>query len=485
MHTVRLPRIGTAEAWRDAARGLLAQRVSPEQALWLWDAAPQEDLFAGDALPAPPPDAALRVPRAFVDLAGRVVWHEDPERFARLYHLLWRLRDRPGLMEDRGDADLARLRAMEKGVNRCAHKMKAFVRFRDIGTEAGRRRFAAWFEPTHHTVEPTAPFFTRRFADMDWIIATPDVTARFEAGHLSFTAGEPRPELPEDDAETLWSTYFRNIFNPARLKVQAMTSEMPRKYWKNLPEARHIPELIATADARARAMQEAAPSLPPLRAEKIGNRLAAARVVPAMEDAPPDSPPAKSLTDLRCGMAECTRCPLYRDATQVVPGEGPRDARLMVVGEQPGDQEDREGRPFVGPAGRMFDTIAEEAGLDRGAAYVTNAVKHFKFKRTGKRRLHQPPNRTEIEQCKWWLEGEIRLVKPELILSMGATALQSLTGKREGLLKRRGRIEDSPHGPVFVTVHPSFLLRIPDAARKRDETDRFRADLEEVSRRLA
>ncbi len=478
MQTLRLPRIGTADAWRRAARGLLAQRVRPEQALWLWDAAPQADLFAGDAAPTPPPDPAIRVPRAFVDMADRVVWHADPERFARLYHMLWRLMDSPGLMGDRGDADLARLRMMEKAVNRCAHKMKAFVRFRDIGAETPRRAFAAWFEPTHHTVEPTAPFFTRRFADMDWIIATPDVTARLKDGALSFTAGEPRPELPEDAAEELWGTYFRNIFNPARLKVQAMTSEMPRKYWKNLPEARHIPDLIATADARAREMQAAAPSLPPLRAERIGNRLAAARVAPAMED-------VATLSDLRCRMAGCTRCPLYRDATQVVPGEGPQDARLMVVGEQPGDQEDLEGRPFVGPAGRMFDTIAAEAGLDRSAAYVTNAVKHFKFKRTGKRRLHQPPNRTEIEQCKWWLESEIRLVKPELILSMGATALQSLTGRREGLLKRRGRIEETAHGPVFVTVHPSFLLRIPDAARKQDETALFRADLEEVARRLA
>src|SRR5690606_19151967 len=139
--------------------------------------------------------------------------------------------------------DLARLREMEKGVRRCAHKMKAFVRFRDLAPGAGgRRRFAAWFEPTHHTLEPTAPFFARRFADMDWFIATPEKTARFEGGALTFAEGAPRPDLPEDAAETLWTTYFRNIFNPARLKVQAMTSEMPRKYWKNLPEAGAIPD---------------------------------------------------------------------------------------------------------------------------------------------------------------------------------------------------------------------------------------------------
>ncbi|SFD13194.1 UdgX family uracil-DNA binding protein [Tropicimonas isoalkanivorans] len=478
MRTVPLPRIGTWEAWRDAARALMAEGVSPEAVLWDWDGTDQANLFGTDT-PSLNPEAAaspITVPKSYLALARTVVWHSDPERFARLYAFLWRLRDRPGLMADRGDVDIARLRDMEKGVRRCAHKMKAFVRFRDVGQEGPRRRFAAWFEPTHHTVEPTAPFFTGRFGDMDWMIVTPDVTARFEAGHLSLAPGQTKPDLEEDDAEALWGTYFRNIFNPARLKVQAMTSEMPRKYWKNLPEARFIPELIATADARAREMAARAPTLPPVRAEKIQTRLAAACI---------SAPMPESLGELCGQMAACTRCPLHAPATQVVPGEGPLDAGLMVVGEQPGDQEDLHGRPFVGPAGQLFDRTAAEAGLDRSAAYVTNAVKHFKFRRTGKRRLHQAPNRDEIDHCKWWLDLEVRLVKPKLILAMGATALQSLTGRREGLLKRRGRVEHSHHGPVFVTVHPSYLLRLPDEVRRAEEIDRFREDLRQAARLTA
>lgn len=258
MPHVTLPPIGTADAWRDAARGFLATATPPEAITW-GDATTPAGLF-DDPAPAPPP-GQITVPRSFLALANTVVWHSDPERFARLYAFLWRVRDTPQLMTDRGDADLARLRAMEKNVHRCQHKMKAFVRFREIGLpDDPRRTFAAWFEPTHHTVEPTAQFFARRFGDMNWRILTPDICAHFENRKLRFSLGHDRPALPEDATEDLWITYFRNIFNPARLKVQAMQSEMPKKYWKNMPEAAAIPELIAQAHDRARTMITAAPT---------------------------------------------------------------------------------------------------------------------------------------------------------------------------------------------------------------------------------
>ncbi len=270
MPHITLPLTGTHRAWREAARGLIATRTPPEAVTWSHGAA-APDLFADPA--PPPPPARIKVPESFVTLADTVVWHRDPERFARLYALLWRLRGNAGLMADLSDPALARLRQMEKTVRRCQHKMKAFVRFREIGAkDAPRRSFAAWFEPTHFTLEPTAPFFARRFADMDWIIATPALTARFHDGALSLHPGGPRPDLPEDGAEALWATYFANIFNPARVKVAAMTSEMPKKYWKNLPEAALIPGLLASAEARVRAMQEAAPTEPPRRAARIRAR---------------------------------------------------------------------------------------------------------------------------------------------------------------------------------------------------------------------
>ncbi|MCP1168664.1 UdgX family uracil-DNA binding protein [Limimaricola litoreus] len=476
MPHVALPHIGTDTAWRDAARGLVSRGVPPAEVTWSRGVA-EADLFATPPEEIAPAAKTISVPRSFVELANTVVWHNDPERFARLYAMLWRLGSEKGLMEDRGDADLAKLRAMEKAVRRDKHKMTAFVRFREIGApDDARRRFAAWFEPTHYTLEPTAPFFARRFADMDWMIATPDLTAVFEDGALGFAEGQPKPDIPEDATEELWGTYFRNIFNPTRLKVGAMMSEMPKKYWKNLPEARHIPEMIASAETRARAMQDAAPTLPPPRAAKITERLAAPSVLRPMAD---------DLDQLRAQENACTRCPLYENATQAVPGEGPRDADLMVVGEQPGDQEDLAGRPFVGPAGQMFDRIAKEAGIDRSRAFVTNAVKHFKFTPRGKRRIHQNPNTSEIRACRFWVQSEIELIKPKLILSMGGTAAESLTGSRKGILARRGTIEATENGvPVFLTVHPSYLLRLPDPALREDETEKFRADLKSAQAHL-
>ena len=461
MHTIPLPRIGTWEAWRDAARAALAARVPPEDLFWNFDEALPE-LFTG-AADLPAPSSTVRVPESFVGLARTVVWHSDPQRFARLYALLWRLGRERRLMQDTADPDLARLRQMEKAVRRCQHKMKAFVRFRDLRTGGDRRAFAAWFEPTHHTVEPTAPFFARRFADMDWTILTPDVTARFVEGTLTFHDGVPKPDLPEDATEELWGTYFRNIFNPARLKVKAMTAEMPKKYWSNMPEARHIPEMIAGAEARVAEMRAAAPTLPPERVARIREQLM-------------DTPQPASWNMHIAGLHDCTRCPLHACATQVVPGEGPREADLMIVGEQPGDAEDQSGRPFVGPAGQLFDRLAEEAGLDRSKAFVTNAVKHFKYEQRGKRRIHQNPNTSEIEQCKFWLAQEVTLVKPKLILGMGGTAAESLTGTRKGILKRRGQVEETEFGPVFLTVHPSYLLRIPDHL-KAEAQAAFTADL--------
>lgn len=468
MQTIALPRIGTADAWRAAARTHLALGTPPCDLLWCFDTDPQPDLFG--TAPAPPaPAGGLTLPRAALELVTRVVWHADPERFARAYAFLHRLRDRPGLLRDTADPDLARLRQMEKNVNRCAHKMKAFVRFRDIaqGT-AGRRRFAAWFEPTHHTVEPTAPFFARRFADMDWVIATPDVTARYENGQLSLAPGQPKPDLPEDGAEQLWETYFCNIFNPARVKISAMTSEMPRKYWHNMPEAKHIPALIAGAEARVRQMAKTAPTLPPVRATKIRDRVLPDRI--------PD------FATLRARAAAVEPAPGYG---RMILGEGPETAPLMIVGEQPGDSEDRLGRPFVGPAGQMFDRTAAQAGLDRQAAYVTNAVKRFKFLQRGKQRLHQPPDRTEIEHGRWWLDHELALVKPRLILAMGGTAAESLTGSRDALLRRRGTVAETTRGPVLLTIHPAYILRLADPARQADALAHYRADLALAARMIA
>jgi uracil-DNA glycosylase len=184
------------------------------------------------------------------------------------------------------------------------------------------------------------------------------------------------------------------------------------------------------------------------------------------------------IESLRREAAECRACPLWKDATQTVFGEGPSDADIIFVGEQPGDREDRVGRPFVGPAGFMFDKALAEAGLDRGRAYVTNAVKHFKFEQRGKLRLHKRPNAGEISVCRRWLLREIDVVKPRLVVALGATAAQSLAGRPVAIGRNRGETLILANDlRVFVTVHPSSLLRVPDEAEKQAAYVRFVEDL--------
>ncbi|TWG99712.1 DNA polymerase [Mesorhizobium sp. J18] len=190
---------------------------------------------------------------------------------------------------------------------------------------------------------------------------------------------------------------------------------------------------------------------------------------------------SKTLKTVREEAEGCTRCDLYKNATQTVFGEGRRSARVVFVGEQPGDKEDIEGRPFVGPAGTLFDNILEEAGIDRKKTYVTNAVKHFKFEPRGKRRIHSKPNAGEIRACRWWLDQELTIIRPDVAVALGATAARALTGKQVPITRLRGSVVESAEGvPVLITVHPSYLLRIPNAAEKERERERFAKDMRKV-----
>ncbi len=196
-------------------------------------------------------------------------------------------------------------------------------------------------------------------------------------------------------------------------------------------------------------------------------------------------PAIKALKALRVAEAECTRCPLYKFATQVVPGDGSPRARIMLVGEQPGDQEDKQGRPFVGPAGAILARALEDAGIARREIFVTNAVKHFKFEPRGKRRLHKRPNAYEIDRCHWWLDIERAIVEPQIIVALGATAVRSLTGRPLSIGRIRGRFMPLPDGGrMLPTMHPSYILRIRDAADKDKQYRELVADLATCAREL-
>ncbi|MDX7953122.1 UdgX family uracil-DNA binding protein [Lichenihabitans sp. Uapishka_5] len=473
MPVVTLDRPDDFPGWRDRARHLAQAGVPPDEVRWRIQGEAADLLEADDAAPPPPgPPRELRASRRFMDLAELVACHRDADRFALLYRILVRLQDQPRLMEIDTDDDVFRLDRMARAVRRDIHKMTAFVRFKEVQTE-DCPIYLAWFEPDHHIVDRATGFFVNRFATMRWTIITPERSVAWDGKAVTHGPGGTRADVPEEDAtDEVWRTYYANIFNPARLHVDAMKREMPMKYWKNLPEARLIAPLIRSAGEKEAAMIAKAQAEAPKRAAIIVKRLEEVR------ERPYDPGENDPLRRLKHEAEACQLCPLYEHATQTVFGEGLPTADLVFVGEQPGDKEDLAGKPFIGPAGAMFNRALDEAGIDRRRAYVTNAVKHFKFEPRGKRRIHQKPGVGEINACRHWIEAEMQVLKPRLTIALGATAIRSLTGKTAPILSTRGQILPSLFaGPVFVTVHPSFLLRLPDEQSQKIEYGRFVADL--------
>ncbi len=428
------------QGFRATARSLLSRQVPPENVHWQAPG-PQRELFGREPATAVETSALrVQVPRRYVELAEPAAYHRDPGRYHALYSVLYRLLDgEPELLELASDPDVTRLRALSQAGQRDGHKTHAFVRFRRVVTPEGER-FVAWHRPDHPILELAAPFFRERFPNMCWSILTPDASCYWDRRSLTFGPGVSRASAPAaDELEELFLTYYRSIFNPARLNLRAMQAEMPAKHWATLPETRVISELARESPERVRQMLQAPES-------------AAATFLPD----------AETLPNLASAARQCTACPLHAPATQVVFGEGPPTARLMLVGEQPGDREDVEGRPFVGPAGKLLDEALSAAGLDRASVYVTNAVKHFKFLPRGKRRLHQRPRAGEVIACRAWLDAELRVVEPRVIVCLGNTAAQSFVGSRFNLQRYRGRKFRSPWADVWVaTYHPAAILRMP------------------------
>lgn len=449
------------DGFRSAARSLLQRAVEPDRVSWSVAGETAPELLAGVALTKDLPPLAedpppLRVPAEFVALCAQVVLHAERTRFALLYRLLWRLQRESALRHDPLDADMALARRMAHAVSHEMHKMKAFVRFRPLPAgDGGEPLHVAWFEPVHHVVDAVAPFFVRRFAGMRWAILTPRRSLRWNGHALESGPGAGMHEAPAADAgEALWLTYYAHIFNPARLKLDTMQREMPRRYWRNLPEASLISTLAAHAPQRSGRMLARQPVATARRLPPSDSMKARIGISPAQGA-------AGELDGQRQAAAACRECPLGALATQTVWGEGPVEAALMLVGEQPGDQEDLQGLPFVGPAGKLLDRALQQLGWDRSLLYVTNAVKHFKYEPRGRRRMHKTPAQREADACLHWLESEIAIVQPQALVALGATAARQLLGRPVAVTRERGQwLAGRADGlPVLVTLHPSALLR--------------------------
>ena len=360
------------------------------------------------------------VSRSLVSLASIAIQAREKTRFDLLYRLVWNAN--AGQM----DEELTRrAQGLALAVRAEAHRMRTHVRFMPVdGVHVG------WYEPAHFVLEANAQLIARRFPDHRFAIVTPDGAAQWDGTELRFAAGA---RIADDDGLRGW-----RMPNDAHVGTA-------------IPEAEDLDEAPRPPDR---------PALGPV-------------VLPVQADSP--------LLEATHEASDCQRCHLYEAATQTVFGEGPAHAKVLFVGEQPGDQEDVIGRPFVGPAGQIMDRAMEEAGIDRRTIYITNAVKHFKFTPRGKRRIHQTPETPEIQACRFWLDVELVRMQPKLIVAMGGTAARALLGRQVTITRERGRAIELPDGQrAFVTVHPSFLLRVPDEDAKAREYRAFVEDLRKV-----
>jgi probable DNA metabolism protein len=448
-------RVADFEAFRHAARPLVAAGVRPDALSWVDPSAPQASLFdqAAPALRAQADEPTFRVPRRYVELAELASLVRDEQRFALLYRVLFRLaHGEPQLLDDELDDDVLELLRRVKSVKHDEHRMHAFVRFRRTLLD-DEEWFVAWYRPEHRILRLTAPFFERRFASMRWTILTPDESVSWDLSLLRYGPGMPRAEAPADDElEELYRTYYRSTYNPARANLKLFRHHVPQAFQREMPELTVLSELTKPMAKQSKSTEA--------------------------ETAAPLVPESRALPQLRAAAAKCLACPLGEPATQTVFGEGAKHAQVCLVGEQPGDEEDRKGHPFIGPAGKVLDRALEEVGLARAELYVTNAVKHFSYRPLGKKRLHQKPEWQHVEACRPWLRAELEAVKPKVIVCLGATAAQSFMGRRFTVLKNRGRVFETPWAEAFVvTYHPSAILRMPSEEAREEAYRALVSDL--------
>jgi uracil-DNA glycosylase len=413
--------------WRRATRAFVLAGVSPSELRWTIGG-------ANDA--SPDADGTITLSRTLVALAAQAFQVREVERFALLYTLVWRAHHAELTLSDADDPDLRIARRWALAVRADAHRMRTLIRFVRVPL-GDRPNFLGWYQPDYFVLESNARLLARRDPASSFTIVTPDGSAHQDQNGLRFGSGLQNP----DDDETLlawWESHYDTILHTAHAGG-------------GLPEAEELDE-----DPR------------PLDLPAIGPVVLA------------ESQTGATRTLAREARG-CERCSLYAPATQTVFGEGPHDATVLFIGEQPGDQEDIIGRPFVGPAGQLLDTALEEAGIDRRRIAITNAVKHFKFTPRGRRRIHQPPSPQEIDICRFWLDAERTALNPTLLVLLGGSAGRAVLGRPVTVTRERGRPFKLPDGSTaFLTVHPSYLLRQPDEASRAREYAAFVRDLRTV-----
>lgn len=396
----------------------------------------QSDLWADVPASAVPVPAALRGPAYAIScFRSETRW-----TFLDRVRARWE-KEGTTFLTDPADPDAREWTLRLKAIRRDVHKAHAFVRFKKIHSEQGEI-FVAGHRPQHDTLDLFTRLFCRRFPNIRWAILTHEESAHFIAGTLAFGDGHPGqfPEL-DDDWENTWRTYYASIYNPSRLMISAMKKELPMHHWQTLPESRLIPDLIRRSGASLATMRQKA-------------QATAENFLPG---------PEASLAELMGALPACEGCRLHAHC-RPTPGAGFAKASLVLVGEQPGDEEEKRGEPFVGPAGQVLRDAVARAGIDWSKLYVTNAVKHFKYEYQGPYRLHKRPDRDEVAACRPWFQREMSLVQPKVVLCLGSTAALSVSGRLWPVESYRGtRLPSSSPFEVRLTYHPAAILRAPAA----------------------
>jgi len=422
---------------------------------------PQQELFSTNLSTQPVliTQHKFFIAKEFFTLAETVSYHRDSVKWQRLYMALWRItHGEKHLMAIKSDPLIHQLLIFEKNVRRDSHKMKAFVRFR-MYQEAEKTFYVAWHVPDHKILRRVAPFFKRRFSVMHWTIITPDDTCVWDETRLTFYKGiQNFKHTEEDKLEQLWRTYYRAIFNPARIKMKAMKNEMPVRYWKNMPETSIIQDILTEAPARVQQMLKYSEGIKTSAKDYFPENI--------------------NLVNLSTAAKRCQACPIWACAKQTVYGTGNSQAEIMIVGEQPGRQEDEAGTPFVGPTGEYLKKALAHLSIPLSKIYFTNAVKHFKHRVEADKIIYQTPTINEINACKPWLLAEIDLIKPKMIICLGLVAAKSLLSAGFHFKQNRGILHTYEQIPVMPTYHPSAILRCKVTETKSMLANLFLQDLQ-------
>lgn len=452
----------TFESWRKNARSLLENKIHYNDVIWeTSDSGSLLNMLSDDAGEKP---SHINIPKEFIKQAHFVSAFRDETTWSLLYRLLFRIvYENKNILENPLDNDVLDFHRKIRLVDRDLHKMKAFVRFKEIKYN-DESIYMAWHRPDHRILKFSAPFFTDRFNGMNWTIFTEDESMSWIDNKLSFGPGISQKDAEAfDETEELWKTYYASIFNPARLKVKMMKKELPVRHWKTLPEAQLIDGLIKEAPNMVQEFYET-------------QRTSAIASIPRN---------ASSLSELRTALPTCSACTICPKATAPVFGEGPKDAEIVFVGEQPGNEEDIAGSPFVGPAGRLFMEALKLADIEREEVYLTNAVKGFKWKDQNGMRKHVNPSSFEISACRPWVKSELEMIKPKVLVCLGASAAQSIFGKVMKVKESHGKVfQTSVCDYTIILPHPSAILRMPDPIEKERMHTQFLNDIAEIKELL-